>query len=241
MRRGEAAARRPARVRVAALFSGGKDSTLAAWVAENHGWEVTHLVTVRPRATDSWMFHVPNLHVTPLQAEAWGKPLVTVETAGERENELAELTHALARLKEESAIEGIVSGAVASEYQRTRLERVGHATGLRTFTPLWHKPPRAILHAVTRPGWDVRFAAVAAEGLGAKWLGRALDAASLAELEALRARHGVHPGGEGGEYESLVLATPFWPRRVRVAEATPAWERDRGTWEVARAEVAPRA
>ena len=77
-------------MRVAALFSGGKDSTLAAWVVENHGWEVTHLVTVRPRASDSWMFHVPNLNLTPLIAEAWGKPLVTVETSGEEGRELGD-------------------------------------------------------------------------------------------------------------------------------------------------------
>ncbi|MHB8605257.1 MAG: diphthine--ammonia ligase [Thermoplasmatota archaeon] len=222
-------------MRVAALFSGGKDSTLAAWVAENSGWDVTHLVTVRPANKESHMFHVPNLHLAPLQAEAWGKPLVEVPGgsagSGDPENGLRELEAALAELP----IDGIVSGALASEYQRTRLEGVGHRLGLKTFTPLWHKRAEDVLDAVSGSGWDVRIAAVAAEGLDASWLGKRIDAASSKRLLAIP---GIHAAGEGGEYESLVLSAPFWKRRVEIREARTRMERDRGEWLVAEAFLA---
>src|SRR5260221_1656380 len=125
-------------VKVAALVSGGKDSVLAAHVAMSHGWDVTHVVTVRPRANDSYMFHSPNTHLGAMIAEAMGKPHVEVATAGEKERELADLERALAELP----IDGFTSGALASEYQRTRLEGIGHRLGLKSFAPLWHKAPR---------------------------------------------------------------------------------------------------
>ena len=224
-------------MKVAALVSGGKDSVLALHVAQCHGWDVTHLVTVRPQAHDSYMFHVPNTDLAPRISEATDIPLVVVETHGEKETEIADLESALAALP----IQGFVSGALASEYQRTRLEGVGHRLGLRSFAPLWHKPPGEILQTVGGPGWDVRFAAVAAEGLGEAWLGRRLDAEAALDLERLRRRHGIHPAGEGGEYETLVLDAPCYRRRIEVTRAQAEWRRDGGTWRVLEARTVPKA
>jgi len=224
-------------VKVAALISGGKDSVLAAHVAMSHGWDVTHVVTVRPRVADSYMFHAPNTDLAPLFAQALGKPLVAVETRGEKEAELADLEIALAGLP----IDGFVSGALASEYQRTRLEGIGHRLGLKSFAPLWHKAPREVLRTVTGAGWDVRFAAVAAEGLTERWLGRRMDEAAARDLDALHERHGLHVGGEGGEYESLVLDAPCYHKRVEVERARAEWRRDGGAWVVEAARLVGKA
>lgn len=222
-------------MKVAALVSGGKDSILALHCAQTTGWDVTHVVTVRPRAHDSWMFHVPNTDLAPLVSEAIGVPLVSVETHGEKEREVADLEAALARLD----VDGFVSGALASEYQRTRLEGIGHRLGLKSFTPLWHKSPEEILGTVATEAWDVRFAAVAAEGLGERWLGRRVTKEAVAELVELRARHGLHVGGEGGEYETLVLDAPCYQRRIEVVRASAQWRRDGGVWRVEEARLAP--
>jgi ABC transporter with metal-binding/Fe-S-binding domain ATP-binding protein len=224
-------------VKVAALVSGGKDSVLALHCAQTTGWDVTHVVTVRSRADDSYMFHVPNTDLAPLIAEAIGAPLVEVHTHGQKEAEIEDLEIALAGL----AIDGFVSGALASEYQRTRLERVGHRLGIRSFTPLWHKDAAQVLATVAAPGWDVRFAAVAAEGLGEHWLGRRVTREAIAELRALHAKHGLHIGGEGGEYETLVLDAPCYQRRIEVARATSDWRRDGGTWRVEEARLAEKS
>ena len=223
-------------MRVAALVSGGKDSVLALHCAQTHGWDVTHTVTVRSRADDSYMFHVPNTDLAPLIARATRTELVAVETHGEKERELDDLQRALAGLE----IEGFVSGALASEYQRTRLEAIGHRLGLRSFTPLWHKTPAQVLETVAHATWDVRFAAVAAEGLGEGWLGRRLDRAAIGELATLHARHGLHVGGEGGEYESLVLDAPCYHERIDVVRASAEWRRDGGVWRVREARLVPK-
>lgn len=224
-------------MRVAALVSGGKDSVLALHVAQCNGWDVTHVVTVRSRAPDSWMFHVPNTDLAPLIADALALPLIEVETHGEKEAEVADLERALASLP----IDGFVSGALASEYQRTRLEGIGHRLGLKSFTPLWHKAPRQVIETAAGPAWDVRFAAVAAEGLGERWLGRRITRETIAELEELHARSGLHLGGEGGEYETLVLDAPCYHARVDVQDAAVEWLRDSGVWRVRRACLQPKA
>ena len=218
---------------VAALVSGGKDSILALWCAQSDGWDVTHVVTVRPRVDDSYMFHAPNTRLGPLLAQAMGLAHVDVETAGEKERELDDLERALAALD----VDGFVSGAVASEYQRTRLERIGHRLRLKSFTPLWHKSPEEILRTVAAPAWDVRFAAVAAEGLDGSWLGERLTPARVERLLALRARYGLHPAGEGGEFETLVLDAPCYRRPIEVARASTRWQRDAGAWHVEEARL----
>ena len=223
-------------MRVAALVSGGKDSVLALHCAQTSGWDVTHVVTVRSRASDSYMFHVPNTDLGPLIADAIGAPLVSVETHGEKEGELADLERALAELD----VDGFVSGALASEYQRTRLEGIGHRLGLKSFTPLWHKSVEQVLETVATDAWDVRFAAVAAEGLGERWLGRRITKEAISELADLRARYGLHVGGEGGEYETLVLDAPCYHSRISVAHAASEWRRDGGVWRVERAALAPK-
>lgn len=223
-------------MRVAALFSGGKDSAYAVHVAEHWGWDVGPLVTVRPgHAEDSLMFHWPNVGLTPLLAEAMGQEHVLVEGSGRPEEELDELGAALKPL----GVDGIVSGAVASEYQRTRLERMGHRIGLKTWTPLWHKDPVELLRSQRASGIRSIVAGCFAEGLTEAWLGRELDEAAIADLQALQRARGVHPGGEGGEYESLALAGPGWRHRVEVVRARKEWRRDRGVLRVEEARLVP--
>ena len=220
-------------VRVAALFSGGKDSTYAAYLAQQRGWEVTHLISIRPQDPASMLYHVPNLHVTPLLAEAMGLPLVT-EDAGR--GEAAEL-EALARALRRTGAEGVVVGAIASDYQHARVNRVAHGLGARVFAPLWRRNPEHLLRDYLAARMDIRFSAVAAEGLDASWLGRPLDEAAAEDLLRLRDRVGLHPCGEGGEFETLVLHAPNFRRRLEVVEAIPVWEGTSGSWNVRRARL----
>lgn len=221
-------------MRVAGLFSGGKDSTYAVHVAEQWGWDVSHLVSVAPKGEDSMMFHWPNVHLTPLLAEAMGREHVLAEVSGQPEREVEELGQVLRPL----GVDGIVSGAVASEYQRTRLERMGHALGLKTFTPLWHKEPLGLLRSLRAAGFRAIVVGCFAEGLGPAWLGRELDEPALEQLAALQRARGIHPGGEGGEYESLVLEGPGWKGRLELVRADKEWHRDRGVLRVREARLA---
>ena len=128
-------------MQVAALFSGGKDSTYAIHAALQRSWDVTHLIAIHPEDRASMLYHVPNLHMTPLLAEAMGIPIVE-ERAGS--GEAAELD-ALARAIRSTGADGVVVGAIASDYQHARVNRVCHVLGVRAFAPLWRRSPEHLL------------------------------------------------------------------------------------------------
>ena len=205
-------------MKIAALFSGGKDSSYALFCARQYAWEVTHLVTVFSESPESYMYHVPAIELTRLAAESIGIPLVEVVTPPEPEVELLPLRDTLASL----GVDGIVSGAIASEYQRRRLDQICHDIGIKSFAPLWHKNPRELIREMVEEGFEIMLAGCSAEGLDERWLGRILDRQSLLELDRLHDRYGIHVAGEGGEYESMVLSGPHMKRRICV-EYEKAW------------------
>lgn len=194
-------------MRVAALVSTGKDSTYAMQLAsEDH--EVMCLGSLIPRRPGSWMFHEPRKHLLGLFARATGLPLVSRETSGVEGEELADLRRVMARMKELGA-EAVVNGAVASEYQRSRVEQLCDRLGLEAISPLWGRSGEPLLREMLASGMESVVVKVAAMGLDESWLGRSIDDEAIQELVELRDSNGVHVSGEGGEYETLVTASPL--------------------------------
>ena len=68
----------------AVLFSGGKDSTMAAYKAMEDGWNVKYLLSMHSENPHSYMFHVPNIHLTQMLSEAMDIPLIQAKTKGIR-------------------------------------------------------------------------------------------------------------------------------------------------------------
>jgi len=220
-------------MRVAALFSGGKDSVFSVYVTMQYGWEVTHLITLLPDRPDSWMFHSINIHQTDLLAEAINIPLVKRTTRGEKETELADLK----KLLEELDIDGVVSGAIASEYQRTRIEKICDTLGIKSFTPLWHKDPELLLRDQVHAGFRIIIVGVFAAGFDQTWLGRTIDDKTIDALVHLNKTQGIHIAGEGGEYESLVLFGPLFSKKFVIDESVKEWNRDSGVFRVKKAHL----
>ncbi len=223
------------KMKVAVLFSGGKDSAYAVWVLQHLGWEISSLITVKPRTADSWMFHYPNVEWTLLQADAMGFPHRMVQAAGDYE--LGELQDVLASMKRDLGIVGLATGAVASDYQKTRFDNMCDAIGLRSFSPLWHKRPELLIDDLTKAGFRIVMTAVAAKGLDRTWLGRELSDEDWSRLRGLSRRHGIHLTGEGGEYESFVLDAPNFKKAVRLEKTEVAWNGQSGRLIIERASL----
>src|SRR2546423_6138994 len=194
-------------VRVAALFSGGKDSTYAAYAAVQRGWELTHLLSILPEDRESMLFHVPNLHMTALLAEAMQRPLISEEADKGEEGEL----DALRRIFRRVDVDGIVVGAIASDYQHEPGNPAPEETGLRVLAPLWRHDPRRLIRDYLACGLDIVFSSVSAEGLDASWLGRRWDESTIEGLPRLRQTRGVHPVGERGEFKTPGSRGPLFP------------------------------
>lgn len=224
------------RVRVAVLYSGGKDSTYALEVVRQRGWTVTHLVSIVPKDPASMLYHVPNLHVVPLLAEAMEIPLVRQVAETGEAAELDALRVALSPLE----IDGVVAGAIESDYQFSRVQEVAHDLRLRAFAPLWRLDAGRLLEDYLNVGIHAIVTSVSAEGLGPEWLGRPLDRVAVGELLALHERIGLHPCGEGGEFETLVTSSAAFTQTLEIVRAAPRWEGTSGVLDILEARLVPR-
>lgn len=220
-------------MKVAALFSGGKDSVFSVYIAMQHGWDVTHLVTVLPENKDSWMFHSINIHLTDKLAEAMGVPLVKRITIGKKEEELEDLKNILSGLD----IDGVISGAIASEYQRTRIEKICYELGIKSFTPIWHKDQELILRDQISAGFKIIVVGIFAQGFDKTWLGKTIDESCIDELVKLQEKYGINIAGEGGEFETLVLDGPLFKKKLVLDEVSKKWKRDSGVFKVKKAHL----
>jgi ABC transporter with metal-binding/Fe-S-binding domain ATP-binding protein len=219
-------------MKVAVLFSGGKDSTFALWCTQMQGWDVDRLVTVFPESEESWMFHYPAVKWTRLQSEAIGIPQMIIPTRGTKEKELDDLNAGLARLIHQSGVEGVVSGALASEYQKTRLDNICEELGVKSFAPLWHKNQEQLVKEQIDSGFEIMITACNALGFDASWLGRKLGQSDIIDLVKLNRRYGLSVGFEGGEAETFVLSAPFFKGRLTVARSEAHWKGESGYLEL---------
>jgi ABC transporter with metal-binding/Fe-S-binding domain ATP-binding protein len=220
-------------MRLASLFSGGKDSTFACMLMQEQGHEVPTLVTIRPENLASPVFHAINLDVVPLQAMSMGKELRVVPSCGEEAEDLQALSAALEGLE----VDGVITGAIASDYQWDRINGVCEKAGMRTFSPLWRKDQGKLIREMVQAGLKATIVGTFAEGLDRSWLGRPLDDRAVDEMLALARERGLNASGEGGEYETLTLDSPLHRRPLLIAESRTVVTRDTSRLEVLRAEL----
>ena len=215
-------------MRLASLYSGGKDSSFSLYVAEQSGHEVPYLVNIVPEDRASWIFHTPNLNVVPVLAEAMGKEVILGRSTGEEDSDMEGLRKALEGLD----IDGVVTGAVWSDYQWDRMNLVCGDLGLKVISPMWRKDQDMLMEQIIDSGIRAVIVGCYAEGFDESWLGRPINHDTLKDLEALRSKYGISIMGEGGEYESMTLYIPGFSHGFEIAVAEKEWKRNDGTLRV---------
>lgn len=224
-------------MRVAVLFSGGKDSCYTVMKAREEDMDIELLMTLIPQTNESWLFHHPCIRWTKLQAEAMELPIATYRIEAQGEEERDELRKHLTDVKRLFNIEAIAAGALASEYQKRRIEETAEGLGLKCFTPLWGRNHLSLLYDQVDSGLNIVFVAVAALGLDQSWLGRRLDREAAEQLGRLVSKYGLNPLGEGGEYETFVTDGPLFKKRIVIGKSTRVWNGESGCLEINTAEL----
>ncbi len=197
-------------MKLAALVSGGKDSVYAMYKLLNN---VKCIVTIKSINPDSFMYHTPNIDLVKLQAKSIGLPIIFKETKGEKEIELEDLKLALKEAIKKYKIDGIVCGALYSNYQKERLEKICKELNLKLYSPLWHMDPEQELREILKAGFKFRIIKVACDGLDNTWL-KEITEKDIDELVKLSKKYRFNPAGEGGEYESFVTDGPIFKKKI---------------------------
>jgi diphthine-ammonia ligase len=202
-------------MRLGVLFSGGKDSTLALHKAAEKA-EVVCLITLVSENKESYMFHTPNINLTVLQAEALCLPLIRVVTAGRPEEELNDLEKAITQAINDFQITGVVTGAVESVYQATRIQRICNLLDVWCVNPLWKKNQKEILDETVAEGFKSIISGVFAYPFDKTWLGKQINEDLIGQLVTLSNEYSLSPSGEGGEIETTVLDAPLFKKKIEV-------------------------
>lgn len=202
--------------KVAVLFSGGKDSVYATYIAKQEMYDVCCLITICSENQESFMFHTPSIRQTKTQAEVMGIPLIFMKTAGEKEKELLDLEKSIKKAKRLYHIEGIVTGAVESVYQSSRIQKICKKLNLDCFNPLWQKEQLELLNDLIKSKFDIVISGVFAYPLNKGWLGRKIDNGFIQEVKVLNEKYKINPAGDGGEFESFVLNCPLFKNEIKI-------------------------
>lgn len=210
-------------MKLAALLSGGKDSMYAMYQLRKQGHDIAQIISMLSENPESYMFHVPNVRLVEEQAKLLELPITFAETKGEKELELEDLKRVFQQLKEQG-IEGIVTGAVASRYQKQRIDKICKEVGLESLAPLWFQAPKELLINMIKDGFEIMIVAVGAPPLDESWLGRIVDYKCVGELVKLNMQYGIHVTFEGGEAESFVLNCPMFSKRIIVEDSEKEWD-----------------
>ena len=219
-----------------ALVSGGKDSVMAAMMAESYGHRVVALANLLPadvgvEELDSHCFQTVGHRAVAAYGELTGLPLFRRRLRGSSKHtemtyeigsstsagdEVEDLRALLAAVVEKmSAVRAVTAGAILSDYQRLRVEAVCADLGLVSLAYLWRQPQPLMLETMCASDVDAILVKVAAMGLiPAKHLGRSL-AEMRPTLYRIEREFGSHCCGEGGEFETLTLDCSFF-RRARL-------------------------
>jgi len=214
-------------MRVGALFSGGKDSTLAL-IKASREHKIECLISMLSENPESYMFHVPNATLTKYQAEAMEIPIIQKFTKGEKEKELCDLKKAIEEAKEKFGIEGIVIGAIKSNYQYLRIKNICDELKLELISPLWQMDEEEELKEVLKEGIKAVIVSVSAYPLTKDFLGKEIDGSIVKKFIEFREKFGFNPSGEGGEYETFVIDAPIFKKRISIEDFEIIWEVNSG-------------
>ncbi len=213
-------------LKLGVLFSSGKDSTYAMAIMQRQNYEISCLITIKSKNKASYMFHTPNIDLAKMQAKAMGLPIIEQTTAGDKEKELVDLKKALEKAKKKFGIEGVVTGALFSNYQRERVEKVCDELGLKIFSPLWHMEQETLMRELIKNNFEVIISSIAGDGLSKKYLGAKIDDKMLNNLIKLNQKNGINVAFEGGEAESLVLNAPMFKKKIKIEKADVKMENE---------------
>ncbi|MDP2628274.1 MAG: diphthine--ammonia ligase [Nanoarchaeota archaeon] len=203
-------------MKLGVLFSGGKDSTYAAWLAKKQGYELSCFISIFSENEESYMFHTPSIKVVEKQAEIMKIPIIIQKSLGRKEEELKDLERAIKIAIKKYKIEGVVAGAIQSVYQSSRIQKICNKLNIECFNPLWQINEDEYLKDLIKNKFKIILTGVFAYPLDEKWLGKKIDEKFIKEISELNKKYKISKIGEGGEFETLVLDCPLFKKELIV-------------------------
>ncbi len=220
-------------MKLASLYSGGKDSNYSIFEMNKRGHDVVCLISIVPKISDSLLFHFPNIRFTGILAQSIELPMRNFQSnSSELSDEILVLEKALVSIIDAFGVQGIVHGGISSNFQKRNFETVCKKLKLSVFCPLWKLDPSSYLHKLIDQKFEIVIVGVSALGLGPEWLGTLLDHDNVKKLESLSLKYGFNLNFEGGEAETIVVDCPLYRKKFRIKQGMVKWNGNNGIFEI---------
>ncbi len=200
-------------------WSGGKDCSLAAYMATSQGLQVRYLANTVNEDGQQSRSHGLSAGVLKMQARAMGIPLVQRPTG--KDNYEAEFKSMIRNFKKEG-ITGGVFGDIDFNEHRVWIDRVCQDVAITPHFPFWEQNQTEIMSDFINFGFKAIVVATRADILGEEWLGRKVDLDFVKYLAELGKTKPITPCGEAGEYHTLVIDGPLFKQRLEILETNRA-------------------
>jgi len=225
-------------MKLASLFSGGKDSNYAIYVVQKQGHDIACLLSVFPNSDESHLLHHPNMAWTKLQSESMNIPQLLVSSDSDNtDEELSKLEILLQKAKEEFDIEGVVHGGIKSNFQKDKFETLCSKLNLIVVAPLWGIESQQYMNDLLDSKFEFVMTVVSSDGLDDSWLGKLISKSDIDILKRLSQKFGFNLNFEGGEAETFVINCPLFTNSIKINKFEKIWDGYRGRFEIVDAEL----
>lgn len=220
-------------MKLASLFSGGKDSVYAIHLAKKQGHKILCLLSVFAKSEESHLLHHPNLQWTKLQSDSMKIPQYTISSSSDQiDDELFSIEQLLKKAKEQFHIEGLVHGGIQSKFQKEKFETLCSKLDLTSVAPLWDTEPEQYMNNLLDSKFKFIMTSVTCNGLDDTWLGKIISKSDVNTLKHLSDKFAFNLNFEGGEAETFVIDCPLFLNSIKINQAKKNWDGYRGRFEI---------
>jgi uncharacterized protein (TIGR00290 family) len=203
--------RSAAKETVVLSWSGGKDSSMAAYhLLASQKYEIAALLTTITEDYDRISMHGVRRELLEQQADSLDIPLYKVMIPKDCSNEIYESRMRLAmdHFKAQGIGKVAFGDLFLEDLKRYRDERLAQA-GMSGVYPLWMRDTDELVRTFIGLGFKAILACVDTNAIDASFAGREIDHALLCDLP-----QSTDPCGENGEYHSFVYAGPIFKKTI---------------------------
>lgn len=220
-------------MKLASLFSGGKDSTYAIYMVQKQGHDIACLLSVFPNSDESHLLHHPNMAWTKLQSESMNIPQLLISSDSDNtDEELSKLEILLQKAKEQFDIEGVVHGGIKSNFQKDKFETLCSKLNLIVVAPLWGIESQQYMNDLLDSKFEFIMTVISSDGLDDSWLGKLISKSDIDILKRLSQKFGFNLNFEGGEAETFVINCPLFKNSIKINKFEKIWDGYRGRFEI---------
>ncbi|MDD5116863.1 MAG: diphthine--ammonia ligase [Candidatus Omnitrophica bacterium] len=210
-------------MKVAGLWSAGKDSCFACYKAISMGHDLSLLFNFTDPAGKNSLSHGLSAPLILKQAQLSGIPMVQKAMPQAGESYRKEFKALIRDWKMKAGIAGIVFGDIYLKEHKEWIDAVCRQADIEPIMPLWGRDTKELILEIIDSGFKAVVVAVKADILGKEWLGRIIDREFIEELKP-----GIDPCGEKGEFHTLVVDGPMFKEPIKILEAQPVLRENLG-------------